>query len=175
MTIPNVPANLASGDAVTEAWVDDVVELFAHLRDDRAILAVEGGGVNVTTATQTVIDLASETPRINNGGWVAGASSGWDAPEDGIYEVVGMAAWAADSASGSREVLIKVNGSEIDSGNSGIGRLPGVGSTSRSTAHFAVDVVDLTAGDELTVTLYQTSGGNVFGRAQLIAKLLVAT
>jgi len=106
------------------------------------------------TSTKAVLSTASSTPSIETydpNGWFNNANDSIDIGQDGFYCVTANAAFAAN-ATGRREVGIAVNGTTRSSVN--------VSAASASTTNLSVTTnLYLVFGDQVTISLLQTSGG----------------
>jgi len=106
------------------------------------------------TSTTAVLSTASSTPSIETydpNGWFNNANDSIDIGQDGFYCVTANAAFAANTT-GRREVGIVVNGTTRSSIN--------VSAASASTTNLSVSTnLYLVSGDEVTISLLQTSGG----------------
>jgi hypothetical protein len=106
------------------------------------------------TSTKAVLSTASSTPSIETydpNGWFNNANDSIDIGQDGFYCVTANAAFAANTT-GRREVAIVVNGTNRGSIN--------VSAASAGTTNLSVSTnLYLVVGDQVTVTLVQTSGG----------------
>jgi len=106
------------------------------------------------TSTKAVLSTASSTPSIQTydpNGWFNNANDSIDIGQDGFYCVTANAAFAAN-ATGRREVGIAVNGTTRSSVN--------VSAASASTTNLSVTTnLYLVFGDQVTISLLQTSGG----------------
>jgi|694.fasta_scaffold30479_3 hypothetical protein len=106
------------------------------------------------TSTKAVLSTASSTPSIETydpNGWFNNANDSIDIGQDGFYCVTANAAFASN-ATGRREVAIVVNGTTRGSVN--------VSAASAGTTNLSVTTnLYLVSGDQVTITLVQTSGG----------------
>jgi hypothetical protein len=106
------------------------------------------------TSTKAVLSTASSTPSIETydpNGWFNNANDSIDIGQDGFYCVTANAAFASN-ATGRREVAIVVNGTTRGSIN--------VSAASAGTTNLSVSTnLYLVVGDQVTITLVQTSGG----------------
>jgi hypothetical protein len=106
------------------------------------------------TSTKAVLSTASSTPSIETydpNGWFNNANDSIDIGQDGFYCVTANAAFAANTT-GRREVAIIVNGTNRGSIN--------VSAASAGTTNLSVSTnLYLVSGDQVTITLVQTSGG----------------
>jgi hypothetical protein len=106
------------------------------------------------TSTKALFNTASATPDIGSydpNGWFNNANESIDIGQDGFYCVTANAAFAAN-ATGRREVAIIVNGTNRGSIN--------VSAASAGTTNLSVSTnLYLVVGDQVTLTLVQTSGG----------------
>jgi hypothetical protein len=106
------------------------------------------------TSTKAVLSTASSTPSIETydpNGWFNNANDSIDIGQDGFYCVTANAAFASN-ATGRREVAIVVNGTTRGSIN--------VSAASAGTTNLSVTTnLYLVFGDQVTITLVQTSGG----------------
>ena len=106
------------------------------------------------TSTKALFNTASATPDIGSydpKGWFNNANDSIDIGQNGFYCVTANAAFAAN-ATGRREVAIVVNGTNRGSIN--------VSAASAGTTNLSVSTnLYLVSGDQVTLTLVQTSGG----------------
>jgi hypothetical protein len=106
------------------------------------------------TSTKALFNTASATPDIGSydpNGWFNNANDSIDIGQDGFYCVTANAAFAANTT-GRREVAIIVNGTNRGSIN--------VTAASAGTTNLSVSTnLYLVVGDQVTLTLVQTSGG----------------
>jgi hypothetical protein len=106
------------------------------------------------TSTKALFNTASATPDIGSydpKGWFNDANDSIDIGQAGFYCVTANAAFAAN-ATGRREVAIVVNGTNRGSVN--------VSAASAGTTNLSVSTnLYLVVGDQVTLTLVQTSGG----------------
>lgn len=106
------------------------------------------------TSTKALFNTASATPDIGSydpKGWFNDANDSIDIGQDGFYCVTANAAFAANTT-GRREVAIVVNGTNRGSIN--------VSAASAVTTNLSVSTnLYLVSGDQVTLTLVQTSGG----------------
>jgi len=165
MAVPSLPSNLAAGDVLPEAWVDDVRLLQQFWRDTRPVLAV--GSDTTQSLTSGVLTTASisdsagafvNTPAVNVGGFTASATTGdVVVPETGVYRI-GVSGAFATSSTGRRRIAATRNTATVPGS---IAMSTAV--TSDYTYLTAVAIAYFAASDKAGVLLYQTAGTALVG------------
>jgi hypothetical protein len=173
--VTNMPATLTvqlGGDTtvniempyLTPAAVNDIVYVLGN-QGDYVVLGPVSKCRPYAHLTGTGGTLASSTTSTNITNWSApaagnalcgtAAATGFTPNADGHYLVVGIVVWAAN-ATGRRGMFPLVAGGVQTNGSA-----PGAGSNSGLFRHDAAFVVDVTAGQEISLTVFQDSGGNL--------------
>ncbi len=167
MAVPALPADVTDGNATSAAHQNTILDHTQWWRDTRPLFQGSGiTGTTISTATFTeyghglVSATFHQTPLTNTGTFTVASTTNADGAynvevtDAGIYEGFWGVQFASN-ATGRREAAALKNG-ESSAANQAI-RVPAVsGNATEIAVPFAFDCA---AGDELSVTLYQNSGG----------------
>lgn len=191
MAVPSVPSDDSDGNDWTASKVNVIYDhlgwhmtsapLFLGIGYTGVGVAPTGftGGMDVTTATNTTVGFGTggtfaNTPNINVGSWtVQGSDSDPESlvvPESGYYRISVYVEWE-DNAANQRVAWLLKNGSLVSNMGSGLT----YGSTAGMAANSFSGLIDLTAGDQLDMRVWQNSGSTLEIRGYLHAEWVRAT
>lgn len=162
MAVPSVPSDDSSGNVWTASKVNAIYDhlAWAHGTSGQAPLGKFWMNPSASTGSSDEVNLSggtgtfNQTPRFNLGGFTAG--TGGDAgvylPETGYYRATVHTDWANNST-GRRQHWAQLEGVDINASYVAVDACATTNTRLSSTFTF-----DATAGDEVSVFLFQNSG-----------------
>lgn len=151
LTASGTPQLSAVNDAFTFESDNANHKVVASHKFPISALYGKGSNQTIANATDTQVDLASAT-----GGGVTFVGGGaMTILYDGLYNLVGNCRFATNGA-GVRQLFIKNNGTTIIGSN-----VAGLGAGVDNLISASLNGFPLAAGDSVTLSVYQSSGGNL--------------